>query len=75
MKKDHYTVLLTAKADDTKMKSYVVFKGKGTRLIKKLEKIPGIVVRSMNSELTIVGPSFVSNACLFGMLIKVLFEC
>ena len=46
--KDHFTVILTAKADGTKMKSYVVFKGKGTRLIKELSKIPGIVVRLLS---------------------------
>ena len=32
--KSHYTVILTAKADGTKMRPFVVFKGKGTRLIK-----------------------------------------
>ena len=31
-KKDHFTVILTAKADGTKLKSFVVFKGKGTQL-------------------------------------------
>lgn len=43
--KDHFTVALSAKADGTKLKPFVVFKGKGTRLIKDLQKIPGIVVR------------------------------
>ena len=56
--KDHFTVILTAKADGTKMKPYVVFKGKGTRLIKDLQNIPGIVVRFstngwMNDDLTV----------------------
>ena len=58
--KDHFTVILTAKADGTncKLKPYVVFKGKGTRLIKELNKISGIVVRFsvngwMNTELTV----------------------
>ena len=56
--KDHFTVILTAKADGTKMKPYVVFKGKGTRLIKDLQNIPGIVVRFsangwMNDSLTV----------------------
>ena len=56
--KDHFTVILTARADGTKLKPYVVFKGKGTRLIKNLQNIPGIIVRFskngwMNNELTI----------------------
>ena len=56
--KDHYTVILTAKADGTKLKPYVVFKGKGTRLLKELSTIPGIIVRFspngwMNDSLTI----------------------
>ena len=37
--KDHFTVILTAKADGTELKPFVVFKGKGTRLMKSLEKI------------------------------------
>jgi len=53
--KGQFTVLLTAKADGTKL---VIFKGKGTRLMKSLEKIPGIVIRFskngwMNNVLTI----------------------
>ena len=56
--KDHYTVVLSARADGTKLKPYVVFKGKGTRLIKTLQCISGIVVRFsqngwMNDALTI----------------------
>ena len=56
--KNHFTVILTAKADGTKMKPYVVFKGKGTQLIKDLQNIPGIVVRFsangwMNDALTV----------------------
>lgn len=43
--KDHFTVVLTARADGKKMKPFVVFKGKGTRLIKQLDKIPGVIVR------------------------------
>ena len=43
--KDHFTVVLSARADGTKLKPFVVFKGKGTRLIKELQKIPGVVVR------------------------------
>ena len=42
--KDPFAVIHTAKADDTKLKPFVVFKGKGTQLIKLLEKIPGIIV-------------------------------
>lgn len=56
--KDHFTVILTARADGTKMKPYVVFKGKGTRLIKDLQHIAGVFVRFsssgwMNDSLTI----------------------
>ena len=43
--KKHFTVVLTARANGVKMKPFVVFKGKGTRLAKELEQIPGIVVR------------------------------
>ena len=56
--KEHFTVILTAKADGTKLKPFVVFKGKGTRLMKTLGRISGIVVRFskngwMNDGLTI----------------------
>ncbi len=56
--KNHFTVLLTAKADGTKLKPFVVFKGKGTRLLKGLSTISGLVVRFsdngwMNDPLTI----------------------
>ena len=56
--KDHFTVIFTAKADGTQLKPFVVFKGKGTCLIKTLQQIPGIVVRFssngwMNDVLTI----------------------
>ena len=56
--KNHFTLVLTAQADGTKSKPFVVFKGKGTRLIKDLQKIKGIVVRFssngwMNDLLTI----------------------
>ena len=55
--KDHFTVILTAKADGTKMKPFIVFKGKGTRLIKELQRISGVVVQFsangwMNDHLT-----------------------
>ena len=42
--KKHFTVILTSRANGTKMKPFVVFKGKGTRLIKDLQRTPGIVV-------------------------------
>ena len=56
--KDHHTVILTARAIGRKMKPYVVFKGKGTRLLKKLRDVPGVIVRFspngwMNDALTI----------------------
>ena len=56
--KDHYTVVLTTKADGSKLKPFIVFKGKGTRLIKNLSSIPGLVVRFsangwLNDSLTI----------------------
>jgi hypothetical protein len=56
--KNHFTVVLTAKADGTKLKPFIVFKGQGTRLIKDLSTIPGVVVRFskngwMNDSLTI----------------------
>ena len=34
--KNHFTVIFTAHSDGMKMKPFVVFKGKGTRLIKEL---------------------------------------
>ncbi len=40
--KNHYTVVLTAKADGTKLKRFIVFKGKGTHL---LNTISGVIVR------------------------------
>ena len=56
--KDHYTVVLTAKADRSKLKPFIMFKGKGTRLIKNLSSIPGLVVHFsangwLNDSLTI----------------------
>lgn len=56
--KDHFTVILSAKASGVKLKPFVVFKGKGTRLLKTLKSIPGIVVKFsqngwMNDSLTI----------------------
>jgi hypothetical protein len=56
--KDHFTVILSARVDGKKLKPFVVFKGKGVRLIKELEKIPGVVVKFsvngwMNDGLTV----------------------
>ncbi len=56
--KDHFTVTLTAWADGTKCKPYIVFKSTGTRLIKELEKIAVVIVQLsvigwMNDKLTI----------------------
>ena len=56
--KNCFTVILTAKADGTKLKPFLVFKGKGTRLMNDLSTIPGVVVRFnsngwMNDSLTI----------------------
>ena len=50
--------MLTAKADGSKLKPFIVFKGNGTRLIKNLSSIPGLVVRFstngwLNESLTI----------------------
>ena len=43
--KQHLTIILTAKADETKLKLFIAFKGKGTRLVKGLHRISGVVVR------------------------------
>ena len=56
--KNYFTVILTAKADGTKLKPFLVFKGNGTRLMNDLSTIPGVVVRFnsngwMNDSLTI----------------------
>ena len=58
-KKDHFTVILTACADAKKLKPFIVFKGKGTRVIKDLSKITRVVVKFsdngwMNDGLTAV---------------------
>lgn len=75
--KNHFTVVLTARADGTKMKPFVVFKGKGTQLVKDLQQIPGIVVRLssngwMNDSLPLTStallvPSHSPNDFLYGM--------
>ena len=49
--KNHFTNILTAKADGTKLKPFVVFKGKDTQLIKSLEKIRRIVRFSKNGRM------------------------
>ena len=69
--KNHFTVVLTAKADGTKIKPFVVFKGKGTRLLKALTTIPGLVVRFsdngwMNDSLTIEYLRTIIGAFAFG---------
>ena len=56
--KDHFTVVLTTRADGKKLKPFVVFKGKGTCLMKDLQRIPGIIVKFsangwMNDALTV----------------------
>ena len=62
--KDHFTIVLVARADGKKLKPFVISKGKRTCLIKDLQKIPGKVVRFsangwMNdNNLTIRLPSF-----------------
>ena len=55
---DHFTVILSAKVNGAKIKPFVVFKGKGTRLLKTLMSITGIAVKLspngwMNDSLTI----------------------
>ena len=70
--KDHFTVVLTVCADG-KMKAYVVFKGKGTRLIKQLKSIPDIVVTfSSNAWMNDLGRLLVcyhsANVYSFGTL-------
>ena len=78
--KDHFSVVLTARADGMKMKPFIVFKGKGTRLIKDLQLIPGVVVRfSANGWLndsvtidylrTVIGTLTSVNISLCGMRI------
>ena len=41
--KGHFTVILSARADGKKLKPSIVFKGTCTRLLKELEKLPGLV--------------------------------
>ena len=55
--KDHFTVVLTARADGKEMKLFVVFNWKGTHLTKDLRCVPGIIVHFsangwMNDALT-----------------------
>ena len=74
--KGHYTFVLTAKADETKLKPFVVFKGKGTHLLKDLNNIPGIVVRFspkgwMNDSITIEYLRLVVGAFSFARRVMV----
>ena len=75
--KDHSTVILTAHADGKKLKPFIVFKGKGTRLIKDLQKIQGVVVRlsgngwmndklraSLSTQLAFLQETFARLGCL-----------
>ena len=78
--KDHFTVILTAKANGTKLKPFVIFKGKGTCLVKTLQQSPVVVVKFssngwMNDILTIeylctqfLAPFHSPSVYLFGML-------
>ena len=47
---DNFTVIFSASVDGKKLKPFIVFKGKGTRLIKDLSKITGVVVKFSESE-------------------------
>ena len=49
--KDHYTVILSGRAHGTKCKPDVVFKGKGTRLIKNLQHIQYQVLSSVSVQM------------------------
>ena len=74
--KNHFTVVLSARASGMKLKPFIVFKGKGTRLIKALEKIPGIVVRFsangwMNDALTVDYLQSIVGALSFGQRLLV----
>ena len=74
--KNHFTVVLTAKADRTKMKPFIVFKGKGTRLMKDLGTIPGVVVKFssngwMNETLTIEYLRTILGSLSFGKRLMV----
>ena len=74
--KDHYTVVLTAKADRSKLKPFIVFKGKGTRLIENLSSIPGLAVRFsangwLNDSLTIEYLQTVVGSLLFDKRLKI----
>ena len=41
---------LSARADGKKLKLFIVFKGKGTHLLKELEKNPGVIVQFSGNE-------------------------
>ena len=74
--KNHFTVVLSAKADGTKLKPFIVFKGKGTRLIRELEKISGVVVRFsgngwMNDSVTVNYLQSIIGSLSFGQRLLV----
>ena len=80
--KNHFTVILTARADGLKMKPFIVFKGKGTRLIKELQKIPGVVIHfssngCMNDALTITYLRSIIGTFSFGkrLLVWDAYQC
>ncbi|GAA6087522.1 zinc finger protein 540-like [Tachysurus ichikawai] len=59
--KSHLTVVLAAKADGTKLKPYIVFKG-GIKEVKSMQNISGVVVATskngwMNEELRLASES------------------
>lgn len=75
-KKDHFTVVLTAKADGTKMKLFVIFKGKGTYLFRALQHIQGLVTHFRanvwtNDSLTIDCLSTIIGALYFSKCLMV----
>ena len=80
--KDHFTVILSARADGKKLKPFIVFKGKGTRLIKELSKIKGVVVKFsdngwMNDKLTAVYLQAILGTLSFGkrLLVWDAYKC
>ena len=77
--KNHFTVVLSAKADGTKLKPFIVFKGKGIRLNRELEKIPGVIVRFsgngwMNDSVTVNYLQSIIGSLSFGQRLLV-WEC
>lgn len=82
---DNFTMMLTEKANGTKLKPFVIFKGKGTRLIKTLLQIPGVVKFSSNGWMNdstplttytqFSAPFHSPSVYLFGMLIVATLVC